>query len=128
MARSILRGFVVRMMVFCLLGISLQQPALAGMVGTEQLTAADARATQVAQVQDFLARADVRAQLERWGVAPELAAERVAALSNAELQMLAQRISEQPAGGDSALAIIGIVFLVLLILELVGVINVFSRF
>ena len=43
-----------------------------------------------------------------------------------ELQQLADRLQDLPAGGDSALAVIGVVFLVLLILELVGVTNIFT--
>jgi uncharacterized membrane protein (Fun14 family) len=40
--------------------------------------------------------------------------------------MLADGLDEAPAGGD-ALAVIGIVFLVLLILELTGVIDIFKK-
>lgn len=100
-------------------------PVHAGMIGTEQLVASEARASDLATVQAFVARDDVRAQLQAWGVAPELAGERVESLSAAELQELALNIQEQPAGGD-AIVIIGIVFLVLLILELLGVTNVFT--
>jgi uncharacterized membrane protein (Fun14 family) len=39
---------------------------------------------------------------------------------------LAERMDTLPAGGD-ALAIIGIVFLVLIILEVVGVIDIFKK-
>lgn len=101
--------------------------AQAGMIGTERLVTAEARAADLAQVGAFMARDDVRGQLEGWGVDSALAAERVASLSDAELQNLAQTISRDPAGAD-ALAVIGIVFVVLLILELVGVTNIFNAF
>jgi hypothetical protein len=54
----------------------------------------------------------------------------VEALSARELNLLAQHIDELPAGAgaEGVLAVIGVVFIVLLILELVGVTNVFSRF
>lgn len=100
-------------------------PAQAGMIGTEQLVATEAHASDLSTVETFVAREDVRAQFEAWGVAPELAAERVAHLSPAELRQLAANIESQPAGGD-AIVIIGVVFLVLLILELLGVTNVFT--
>lgn len=100
-------------------------PAQAGMVGTEHLLAAESREANLSKVDAFMAREDVRGQLEGWGVDGVLAAERVAALSDAELQTLVQTIDSDPAGAG-ALAVIGIVFLVLLILELVGVTNVFS--
>ncbi len=61
------------------------------------------------------------------GVNPSDAQARVAALTDSELQALDQRIESMPAGGD-VLAVIGIVFIVLLILELTGVINIFKKF
>ncbi len=51
---------------------------------------------------------------------------RVARLTDAELRTLAERMDQMPAGGD-ALAVIGIVFVVLIILELVGVIDIFKK-
>jgi len=69
----------------------------------------------------------VRAQLLALGVDPSQVEARVAALTDGELRALAGKVSEAPAGGD-ALAVIGVVFLVLLILEAVGVIDVFKKF
>ncbi|MCC2655546.1 MAG: hypothetical protein K0Q76_654 [Panacagrimonas sp.] len=102
-------------------------PAHAGMIGTEQAAASHARAENLATVQNFIAREDVRAQLETWGVESSQATDRVAQLSDAELQQVAMNIDNQPAGGG-ALVIIGVVFVVLLILELVGVTNIFTSF
>lgn len=100
-------------------------PAQAGLVGTEQMLAQDARAQSLNTVQTFMAGEQVAAQFEAWGVAPDMVEARVAALSEAELQELATSIQTQPAGGDG-LVIVGIVFVVLLILELVGITNVFN--
>ncbi|MGQ0530905.1 MAG: PA2779 family protein [Panacagrimonas sp.] len=100
-------------------------PAHAGMIGTESLVAAESREANLAKVDAFMARDEVRGQLEGWGVDGTLAAERVAALSDAELQELALTIDSEPAGAG-ALAVVGIVFVVLLILELVGVTNIFT--
>jgi hypothetical protein len=100
-------------------------PAHAGMIGTESLLAAESREANLAKVDAFMARDEVRGQLEGWGVDGALAAERVAALSDAELQELALTIDSEPAGAG-ALAVVGIVFVVLLILELVGVTNIFT--
>lgn len=102
-------------------------PAHAGMIGTEQAVSASARAENMATVQSFMAREDVRAQLESWGVESAQATDRVAQLSDAELQQVAMNIESQPAGGG-ALVIIGVVFVVLMILELVGVTNIFTSF
>jgi hypothetical protein len=47
-------------------------------------------------------------------------------LSDSELLLLEAEMDRQVAGGD-ALAVIGTVFLVLLILELVGVTDIFKK-
>ncbi len=82
----------------------------------------EARATVIA----YLAREDVAAKLAALGVDPELARLRAAALSAEELAALAGRIEEAPAGGD-VIGILGVTFLVLLILELVGAIDIFKK-
>lgn len=97
--------------------------AQVGIVGTEQMVAAPSRADAIDRIETVLASAEVTAQLEAWGVAPELVSERVAALSDMELQQLAATMETDPAGG--VLAVIGVVFLVLMILEFTGVINIF---
>ena len=77
-------------------------------------------------IQTFLTKEVVRQQLVQLGVDPELATVRVSSLTPGERQLLEQKITELPAGAD-ALAVIGVVFLVILILELVGVINIFNK-
>lgn len=106
---------------FMLMGFSAQ----ASMIGTESLVNEQSREVNLAAVNAFMAGEQVQSQLEAWGVETDAAADRVANLSDAELQQLAMNIGSQPAGGD-AIAVIGIIFVVLLILELVGVTNVFT--
>ena len=113
----------------CLAILNLGSPlvAHASLVGTLQAVESHTRADDMATVSSALARAEVRAQMAAMGVAPGDIDARVARLTDPELRALADRMQEMPAGGD-ALAIIGIVFLVLLILEAVGVIDVFKKF
>jgi hypothetical protein len=104
----------------------------AGMIGTATALAAespDARGVALARVRAGLQRDDVRAELERFGVDPAAAAQRAAALSDADLARLADRLDALPAGGDggSFLAFIGLVFIVLLILDYTGVIHIFNK-
>jgi hypothetical protein len=108
------------------LNVSVQQAALAGVVGTADAVAAARSDNPRATVDATLARADVRAKLLELGVDPLALEGRLAALSDQEVASLADRIESAPAGGD-ALAVIGIVFLVLIILELVGVIDIFKK-
>lgn len=100
--------------------------ASAAMIGTETLASQSLRADTEARVQTLLSRADVQEKLVAWGVDTEKAKARANAMSDEELMRVASTLDQQAAGGD-AIAVIGIVFLVLLILELVGVTNVFNR-
>lgn len=120
--RSALIGFIMA----GLLALTTPAPVHAEMIGTQELLQADVRAGQLAKVQNFLAKEQVRSQLEAWGVDPLLAANRVAALTDSELQQLAMHLDQQPAGGD-IFGLVGLVFVVLLILELVGVIDIFKK-
>ena len=101
--------------------------AQAAIIGTEQMVSVSQRVDDLRTVQDFMARDLVAGELEKFGADAVQARERVAALSDAELRQLADQIRSAPAGAG-VIEIIGIVFIVLFILELVGVINVFSSF
>ncbi|NEZ04947.1 PA2779 family protein [Wenzhouxiangella sp. XN201] len=78
------------------------------------------------RVETWLRQEAVVEELAALGVDPEVAALRVAALSPAELEQMAERIEELPAGAG-VIEVLGITFLVLLILEFTGVINIFNR-
>ena len=119
------RRACVAMLSVTLISLGMQAPASAGIVGTAEAVAASHDGAR-ALVDATLARADVRAELARMGVEPAAIEGRVAALSDDEVATLAGKIGEAPAGGD-ALAVIGIVFVVLIILELVGVIDIFKK-
>lgn len=101
--------------------------AYAGVITTRQALSAEARASTEQQVRTALARDDVRQAMQRYGVNPADADARIASLSDAELLQLQGQVDRLPAGGDGLLAVIGIVFIVLLILELVGVTHIFNH-
>ena len=115
--------------VLCAAIINLSSPLVANarIIGTLQAVESQSRAADLATVNAALAREQVRSQFQSLGVDPTQVEARVAALTDAELRTLAGQMQDMPAGAD-ALAIIGIVFLVLLILEAVGVIDVFKKF
>jgi hypothetical protein len=121
------RQFIVHLVCLALLNLGSPLVAEAGMIGTLQAVEATTRAEDLAAVNAALARDQVRGQLAALGVDPVQVDARVAALTDSELRTLAGRIADAPAGGD-ALAVIGVVFLVLLILEAVGVIDIFKKF
>ena len=121
-----IRRSCVALLSLSVIALGLQQPALAGVVGTAEAVAAARGESPRAVVDAALARQDVRQQLTALGVDPADVAGRLAALSEQEIASLAGQIESAPAGGD-ALAVIGIVFLVLVILEVVGVIDIFKK-
>lgn len=112
----------------CLAVFNLGSPlvARAELVGTLQAVEAGTRAEDLATVSAALAKQEVREQMAALGVDPADIDARVTRLTDTELRTLADRMGEMPAGGD-ALAVIGIVFVVLVILELVGVIDIFKK-
>ncbi|MFZ2508734.1 MAG: PA2779 family protein [Steroidobacteraceae bacterium] len=110
-----------------LVSLGLQTPAAAGIVGTADAIVVSQQHDDLAVVQGALARADVLEQMAALGVDPAEIAGRLGALTAPELATLAGNIREAPAGGDSALAILGAVFLVLLVLELTGTIDIFKK-
>ena len=119
--------FVIYFVCLAMLNLGSPLVAQAELIGTLQAVEASTRAQDLATVSSALARDQVRAQFVAFGVDPAQVETRVAALTDSELRTLAGKIAEAPAGAD-ALAVIGIVFLVLLILEMVGVIDIFKKF
>ena len=120
------RRSCVALISLSLVSLGLQAPAAAGIVGTADAVAAVQQQDHRAAVQSVLARADVREQMVTLGVDPAEVDARIAALTDAEVATLANRIDGAPAGGD-ALVVIGIVFVVLMILEFTGVIDIFKK-
>lgn len=121
MARKIVKPLLI---VFLLVSIWVPG-AKAAVVGTESLLVYEQQGLKE-ELQAVMAREEVRSELVAMGVDPLQVEARIAALTDEELRQLQSRINDLPAGGG-AIEIIGIVFLVLLILELVGVIDVFSK-
>ena len=119
------RALMLRVISVSIICMGFAQVAPAAMIGTGHLVENETRAASLSRMEVLLARADVAAQLEAYGVDKAQVVERLNGLSTAELLVLEGNIDEQIAGGD-ILAVIGIVFVVLLILDLTGVTDVFK--
>jgi hypothetical protein len=104
--------------------LGLQAQAYAGMVGTGTVLGQEQAASERAQVLAALERQDVQQGLINLGVDPQAAYERVLALSDAELQQMAGKLDQLPAGGD-ALGVVVFIFVLLLITDILGYTNVF---
>jgi len=86
------------------------QLAQAGMIGTDQATAASSQSDR-ASLLSFVSRADVAGQLRSMGLDAATAKDRVAAMTDAEVAYLAGQIERLPAGGDTAGVILVIVII-----------------
>lgn len=118
--------FVIIPLLITFFIVSALTPAVqAKVIDTQTLIAAQSNSSK-AQLQGLLSREDVRDKLIELGVNPDDAGNRIAALTDQEISQLQLNINDLPAG-SSALAVVGAVFLVLLILELVGVTNIFNK-
>lgn len=118
--------FITLPLLVALFTLSTLNPvARAAVIDTQAILNQANNSTRV-ELQKLLAREDVRQQLIAYGVDPDDADRRIGALTSHELNQLQHHIDVLPAGSD-ALAVLGIIFLVLIVLELVGVTNVFSK-
>lgn len=119
------RSICVHVLAASLLLVTSGQMAHAGLVSTEQARAESSREVVLSQVQSKLAADNVRAAFARLGVPEDRVAERVAALTDAELAQINTELDKLPTGAG-VVEVVGVVFIVLLILELVGVIDIFN--
>ena len=125
MQGSIRRTSTIVLIIVSLLG-SLTQPVFGAMIATRDLLPQTDSQRDISPEEASALRQTVAGLLQEYGVAADLAWQRAARLSHGELQLLQEELNELPAG-QSALAVVGALFLVLLILEILGVTNVFTQ-
>lgn len=118
------------LMVLIMLALNLQMPvAQAAIVGTHQLIQQQSQTQQRQTIVAFLDRAEVQQELQNLGVSLDDAKDRVANLTDTEVQMLSGNIEQLPAGADPFGLIIGTavyIFVILLITDILGFTNVYS--
>ena len=117
--------FVVSIVCVAIVNMGMAGAASAAIVDTASLVTPD-RAADMSVVRTNLDRADVRAKMEEMGIEATAVDRRLASLNDRELHKLAVDMQNAPAGGD-AVWIVGAVFIVLIILELTGVIDIFKK-
>ena len=122
-----LRIVLVQILTIALLNVGSPLVVQAEVIGTLAGLESAQRDTDLARVNRVLATAEARDQLQALGVDQAQVEARLAGLTDSELNTLADKLEHAPAGGD-VLAVIGVVFVVLLILEAVGVIDIFKKF
>ena len=99
-----MKRFICKILILSMLAL----PAQAGMIGTPEA------AVERAAVSSLLARDDVQRSLAEFGVSPDEARKRVAAMTDDEARSLAGNVADAPAGG-----VIGLLLIILLVILIV---------
>jgi len=99
--------------------------ASSGMVGTDAVIAQESFEFDRDQLLAMLDSDAVTEALTRRGVSMDQARERIAAMSEQEIQMLNERMDSLPAGSNNVLGILFSIFIILLVTDLLGLTNVF---
>ncbi|GAB4515311.1 MAG: hypothetical protein Tsb0026_20850 [Sulfuricaulis sp.] len=116
---------VTHLVVLGMLALSLHLPAAnAAMVGTETVVNAAHAQQSRERVLSTLNRDDVKTQLMARGVDPAQVQARLDSLTDEEVQTLAAKMDQLPAGGDG-LGILVFIFVLLLITDILGFTNVY---
>jgi len=101
------------------------QTAQAALIGTEQVAKSANPSKDRARLLAQLDRPQVVAELEKHGVARKDAVARVQALTDEEARMVAKAMDRAPAGGNSVIGAIVLIFLVLLLTDILGFTRIF---
>lgn len=116
---------VSHLVVLGMLALSLHLPAAsAAIVGTEAVVNAAQAQQSRERLVSTLNRDDVKSQLMARGVDPAQVQARLDSLTDEEVQTLATKMDQLPAGGDG-LGLLVFLFVLLLITDILGFTNIF---
>ncbi len=121
---SLISKTINSVLITALALMSVQMPAMADIVSTEQIATEQRTDVQREAVRSFLERGDVQAQLEARGVDAENASQRVDSLTASELAELSAQIDTLPAGEGAIGFVIGLI-VIFMLLDIAGVTDVF---
>src|SRR5680860_996896 len=103
-------------------------PAYAGMVGTQGLVNEATSEWDRARLSSALEREEVRTLLAEHGISLQAAKARIDALTDREVRQLATADFDKLPAGAGVIEVLVIAGLVVVILELVGITDIFSQF
>ena len=104
-------------------------PAHAAMVNTAEILKQNQHNLARKRINMLLDRSEVHKYLVAWGVNSEEAKARVDSLTDQEIEKIAARMDQLPAGGGALGTIVGaalIIFIVLLLTDILGFTDIFS--
>ena len=109
---------IVSLVIACMLLLPFS--AQAGMISTDQAIASAQDLTNRDRVQDFFNRSDVATKLESMGLTAGVAQDRVKAMTQDEINRIANKIDSVPAGGwyvgGGGVIVVGIVAVIAMFL------------
>lgn len=114
--KTFFKRFVCQFLALCLIGLPFI--ARAGMISTDEVIAQAQVQSERDKVRTFLSRADVQQQLQLQGVDPQLAKDRVSAMTDQEVSMIAGKIDQLPAGADGG-AVVALVALLIIVIYII---------
>jgi len=109
-----LSRLIAGLLVICL---AVPFPAQAAMLATDS--------GQREQINRLLERAEVQSRLQAHGVKASDVKARVAAMTDDEVAQVVARIDSLPAGGESIIGAIVLIFVILLITDILGFTKIF---
>lgn len=117
---------VARVLLLAFVSLSLHIPgAQAKLISTETALAAEQSAAVRDRIKTLAQRDDVREYLQARGVSTESISARVDALTDAEVEAIATRLDQLPAGGNDIIGALVFIFIVLLITDILGLTDIF---
>lgn len=127
LVKRLTQRFTATVLAACILAVGTVPTAQAGVVGTKAVAAlqSPSMGPVQARLHGLFDRDDAIQALQERGVDRDAAKARIAALSDADAAELAARIDDAPAGGVNALVVVGAVFLVLVVTDLLGMTRIF---
>ncbi|MBT2971058.1 MAG: PA2779 family protein [Candidatus Thiodiazotropha sp. (ex Ctena orbiculata)] len=126
MLKSLLKQFLIYALSLHMAIIGFPAIALAAPINTTSVIQMNERHENIDRIRSTMARDEVRSSLLEMGVNPEEVELRLDSLTDHELFVLNQQIDQLPAGG-SVLGVLGALLIVLIVLEMLGVTNVFTK-
>ena|SRR5437870_2875674 len=91
------------------------QTGQASMIGTALAAAPASVQAERNAISNFLSRAQTASELQSLGLDPQVAQDRVAAMTDAEVSSLAGKMNALPAGGEGLLLVLLLVLIIYLV-------------
>ena len=110
---------------------TLNQPAVAAMVETEKLLISDRNQETRSYLQHLMSRKDIQEALVAHGIDLQEAQIRIDSLTDSEIDLIFNKITELPAGGIDAafvLILVGVIAVLIIIVEYTSAVRMFPWF